>query len=392
MNDSYDVVIAGGGVIGSAVAYFLARDPGFGGSVLVVEKDPTYSGASTALSAGSIRQQFSTPLNIAISAFGAAFVKNAGDWLGIDGEAPALSFVERGYLFLASEDGLPVLRANHAVQRRHGADVALLTPTELTARFPWMRPDGLAGASLGLSNEGWLDPYALLQGFRKAARHLGAVYAQDAVAGLNLAGARVTAVRLASGGEVRCGVFVDAAGIRADDIARMAGLSIPVEPRKRMVYVFDCREEVPGCPLIINPNGVYVRPEGAHFICGVSPPAVRDPACDDLEVDYSFFEETVWPTLAMRIPPFEAIRLVNAWAGHYAYNTFDQNAILGPHPDLPNFLFANGFSGHGLQQSPAVGRGLAEWIVHGEYRSLDLGPLGYGRIPAGTPVKELNIV
>lgn len=392
MDKAYDVVIVGGGVIGSSIAYHLAATPAFGGSVLVVERDPSYAEGSTARSAGSIRQQFSTPENIAMSQFGIRFLREAGARLEVDGEAPEIGLQERGYLFLASQAGLASLWESHAVQKAHGAPVALLSPDELAVRFPWIRADGVAGASLGLADEGWFDPYALLQAFRRKARSLGVAYASDTVSGLDIAGGRVESVVLAGAGRVACGTVVDAAGPRAAEVAALAGLELPVRPRKRIVYVIDCREKIADCPLMIDTNGVWVRPESGQFICGVSPPADRDPDCLDLEIDYGLFEETVWPTLAHRVPAFEAIKLVRAWAGHYAYNTFDQNAILGPHPELPNFHFANGFSGHGLQQSPAVGRGIAELIVHGEYRTLDLSRFGYARVAANAPLREIAVV
>lgn len=392
MRESYDVAIVGGGVIGSSIAYHLAAEPAFGGSILVVERDPSYTECSTARSAGSIRQQFSTPENIAMSRFGIQFMRAAGERLAVEGEAAEIGLVESAYLFLASDSGLSVLRANHAVQTENGARVALLSPDELADRFPWMRTDGVAGAALGLADEGWLDPYALLQAFRRKARSLGAEYVRDEAVGIAVEASRVARLELAGGRTVACGALIDAAGPRAAAVAAMAGLELPVRPRKRIVYVVDCREKVAGLPLLIDTNGVWVRPEGGQFICGVSPPEDEDPDCLDLEIDYRFFEETVWPTLARRVPAFEAIKLVRAWAGHYAMNTVDRNAILGPHPELTNFYFANGFSGHGLQQSPAVGRGIAELIAFGAYRALDLSRFGYGRFAEGRPIRENAIV
>jgi len=392
LRGSYDVVIVGGAVMGSAIAYFLAATADFDGTALVVERDPGYAGCSTALSAGSIRQQFSTPENIEMSKFGAAFLKKVGDHLAVDGEAPRIDFQERGYLFLAGPAGMEVLQRNHDIQRAHDCAVALLTPAELTDRFPWLNVDGLGGGSLGLANEGWFDPYSLLQAFRRKARALGVDYAADEVVGLDVADGRVVAARLAAGGRVACGAVVNAAGPRAAAVAALAGLDLPVRPRKRCVFVFDCRAQLPAHPLLINNDGVYCRPEGAGYICGVSPPPDRDPDCLDYEVDYGLFEDIVWPSLAHRVPAFEAIKPGRAWAGHYAYNTFDQNAILGTHPMVGNFHFANGFTGHGLQQSPAVGRATMERIVYGGYRSLDLSRLDYGRIAAGAPVVEENVV
>lgn len=390
---SYEVVIVGGGVVGSAVAYFLAACPDFEGRVAVVEKDPSYRSGATARSAGSIRQQFSTPENVAISRFGAAFLKALPEHLAVAGELPDLQFQEKGYLFLAGPAGLATLRANHAVQRAGGAAVALLDPPALQARFPWLRVDDLAGGSLGLAEEGWFDPFALLQAFRAKARSLGVDYLADAVTGLETARGRVVAARLASGRRLGCGWLVNAAGIGGRQVAAMAGIELPVFARKRSVFVFDCREALPGCPLVIDPSGLYFRPEGKGFICGISPgEGEPDPECDDFEVEHGLFEERLWPLLAERVPAFEAIKPSGAWAGHYDVNAYDHNAVLGPHPEVTNLLFANGFSGHGLQQSPAVGRGLMECVVYGGWRSLDLSRFGYDRLAAGRPLREVAVV
>lgn len=388
----FDVVIIGGGVIGNAIAYFLAGPVGFKGSIAVIEKDPTYESAATPRSAGGVRQQFSTPENIQMSAFGAAFIKSIGEHLSVEGEIADVPFTEWGYLFLATDSGLEALRGNHTTQTSLGAKVALLTPSEMTARFPWLNVEDLAGGCYGLADEGWTDPYGLLQAFRRKARALGATHLTDEAVGLERAGNRIAGVTLREGGRLGCGAVVNAAGYHARKIAAAIGVDLPVRPRKRIVYVFDCREGPQRAPLTIDPSGVWCRPEGGSFICGISPPEPDDPDTTDLEVDYRWYEEVVWPTLAHRIPAFEAIKLTHAWAGTYDYNTLDQNAILGPHPEIGNFYFANGFSGHGLQQSPAVGRAIAELIAHGGYRSIDLGRFGYERVLRQAPIFELNVV
>lgn len=390
----YDVVVVGGGVIGSAIAYWLAAEPAFAGRrVLVVERDFSYRDGSTGRSAGSIRQQFSTKENIEISLFGARFLKNLGDWLAVEGEVPDVGFKEKGYLFLASAEGWPILEENHSLQTALGADNLLLDQAALKARLPWLNVEDLAGGCLGLSMEGWFDPFALLQAFRRKARALGADYREDLVAGVSVANGRATGVTLASGGRIEADWVVDAAGPRAREVAAMAGLELPVAPRKRQVFVFDCKAELPAMPLVIDPLGLYVRPEGTGFICGIAPrEGEPDPDTLDLEVDWTPFEEVLWPGLAHRVPAFEAIKPTGAWAGHYSVSLLDHNAILGPHPELPNFLFANGFSGHGLQQSPAVGRGLMELVVHGGWRSLDLSRFGYERIRRNDPIVERNVV
>ena len=389
-----DVVIVGGAIIGSSVATFLALRPDWSGRIVVVERDPTYRTSSTTLSAASIRLQFSTPLNIEISRFGVELIKDLDRWLGVDGAPPPeIDFVEGGYLFLATPPGLTVLRQNHAVQRERGVNVVLLDPGELVARFPWLRVDGLAGGSLGLADEGWFDAYALLQAFRRKARSLGVEYVAGTVAGIERDGSAIQGVRLADGRRIATERVVNAAGPRAAEVAAMIGAELPVHPRKRFVYHFDCRERLGLAPLTILPSGVYFRPEGEAWIAGYSPRAGEpDPDTLDLEVDRSRFDDFVWPEVARVVPAFESVRLLDAWAGHYEVNTVDHNAVIGPHPELPGFLFANGFSGHGLQQAPAVGRGLAEWITTGGYETLDLAPLGYERILRNQPIRELNVV
>lgn len=392
-SDRADVVIVGGAIIGSAVATFLAARPDFNGRIVVVERDPTFRTSSTTLSAASIRLQFSTPLNIEISRFGVDLIKHPDRYLAVDGEAPEVDFVENGYLFLATEAGMPTLEHNHAVQRELGVPVVLLTPGQLAERFPWMFTDDLAGASLGLADEGWFDAHALLQGFRRKARSLGVIERTGEVVGFELAGDRIGAVRLADGSAIGADWVVNAAGPRAAEVAAMAEIELPVRPRKRLVFHVDARVSLGAAPLTIDTSGIYFRPEGPSYITGYSPRhGEADPDTLDLEPDRSRFDSIVWPALAHRVPAFDELRLLDTWAGHYEVNTLDHNAIVGPHPRIANLLFANGFSGHGLQQAPAVGRGLAEWIASGRFETLDLAALGYQRIARGEPIRELNVI
>ncbi|HEY6982214.1 FAD-binding oxidoreductase [Reyranella sp.] len=377
-----DVLIVGGGAIGSSIAYHLASDKDFAGRVVVIERDPSYARASSALSASSIRQQFSTPLNIHLSRHGIEFLRTAPKLLDVD-----LALKEMGYLFLASAAGQAVLRANNAVQRGEGCAVELVEPAELARRFPWIATDGLVLASFGAANEGWFDGPSLMQAFRRAAQDRGAVYVADEVVGL---GRRH--VDLRTGGRMAAGTIVVAAGAWSGEIAAMAGIALPVEPRRRSVFVFDVRRPPGPTPLTIDPSGVWFRPEGRFYIGGTTPAAGNDPAGAPLEVQHREWDEMVWPVLAARVPAFEAAKVVNSWAGYYDYNTFDQNGIVGRCPAAESVIFATGFSGHGIQQSPAVGRAVAELIAHGEYRTLDLRPFGYERISAGRPIRELNVV
>ncbi len=401
MRDSYDVVIVGGAAVGSAIAYFLTLDTVFDGSVLVVERDPSYARAATSLSFASIRNQFSNPVNVRISQFGTDFILNFAETMRIGEERPDLHFHEGGYLFLArTDDQVQTLRENHEVQRACGADVVLWHRDELAEAFPHLNVDDIALASYGRSGEGWFDNTGLMHGFRAKARDQGADFVADEVVAIGRDGDKVVSVRLKSGAVVKAGTVVNASGPRAALTARMAGLDIPVEPRKRTVFVFDCARSPEGSarvnhgrlPLMIDPGGVFCRPEGRYFLAGCPP--VEDPAVDwdDFEPRHEEFEDIVWPALAARSPDFEAIKVVNQWAGHYDFNTLDHNLVVGRHPQVANFIFANGFSGHGLQQAPATGRGVAELIVHGEYRTLDLGELGFERVMANRPFLEKAVI
>ncbi len=376
------IVIIGGGVIGSAIAAFLG-ERGAADGVTIIERDPSYRRASSALSTSSTRQQFSTALNIELSRAGIAFLRTVRDAVGL---------VEPGYLYLASEAGRDTLARQHAVQRRCGAPVALLSANELQRRFPWLDTAGLALGSLGLSGEGWFDGYGLLQLLRRRAIEAGTRYVIDEAVGFESGGSRIAAVRLAGGDKLPCDIAVNAAGPWAARVAEWAGIDLPVRPRRRSVYVFDCRDRPAGFPLTIDPSGLWFRPEGAYTICGMPSPSGADPDEPPLELEHERWEPELWPALARRVPAFAAIKLIGGWAGYYDYNTFDQNAVVGPTPGIDNLILANGFSGHGLQHAPAVGRGIAEWLTAGRYVSLDLSPLGYERIAKGQPLREDNII
>nr|UOZ96577.1 FAD-dependent catabolic D-arginine dehydrogenase DauA [Cupriavidus sp.] len=394
---AYDVAILGAGVMGASLAYWLTRLQS-GLSVLLIDQDFGFQRASSSLSASSIRQQFSCPVNVQLSSFGISFLRQAGDLLATSGQIPDFGLHEGGYLYLAQEHQEDALRRLYEVQRGQGADLALLDKTALHARFPWLYSEDLAVGCLGLSGEGWFDGPALHQAFLAKAVAQGAQRLQAKVVGLS-------GPRAPNGDLLRCdtvivdgpscesiaaGVVVNAAGPWSAALARLAGLSIPIAARRRTVFVVSTPQPFSNCPLVIDPSGFWIRPEGNFFLTGTTP--VEDK--DDLPLVPAFEEldENQWARLAHRIPALEAMRIERAWAGYYEMNLFDHNALLGPHPQLPGFYCMAGFSGHGMQHAAGAGLGLAEWILYGEPRSLDLRPLSVDRWVQGVPLNEANVI
>lgn len=382
---SQSVVIVGGAIIGSFVAYFLRKE-GFLGSIKVVEKDSTYQYSSTALSAASVRTQFGCPFNIGMSLFGVDLFKNIKNHFGEDAE---IGFDERGYLMLGSHQAIDSQRDNALMQREQGASIDILTPGEALARWPWLNVEDIGIATYGSANEGWFDAWALLQLVRREARKLGAEYVNGEVTAIDSLGDKVVGVRLADGTAIPCDWCVNAAGPAGGQVASLLGIKIPVEPRKRTIFHIKTPVSGAGFPMLFDNSGLYIRPEGEGFIVGIGPDEARDPhPGGDFEPDHYLLEEILWEKLAHRIPAMEQLRLQRAWAGHYEMNLLDHNGIVGAHDVMKNFLIATGFSGHGVMHSPATGRGIAELIVHGRYTSLNLSPLGYERIRDNKPIVE----
>jgi glycine/D-amino acid oxidase-like deaminating enzyme len=381
---SYDVVIIGGAIYGSSVAWWLTQMQGFDGRILVIERDPTYEFASTSHTNSCIRQQFSNRLNIQISRFGAEFIKGFRGFMGGDPEVPELALQSFGYLYLAdTPEFAQTLRESQAIQAAEGAHTRHMTPAQIAAEYPFYQLDDVLAANHNLVDEGYFDGGTMFDWFKRMARRNGVEYIHDEVTAmtLNAAGTGVDSVTLKSGDTIACGTVVNASGPRAVATAQMAGIDLPVRPRKRYTFIFDAANPLDcDLPLTIDPAGVHMRSEGKYYMAGCPPDDDPDVAYDDFGFDHGLWQEKVWPTIATRVPAFEQVKVINEWVGHYAYNTFDQNAVIGRHTKVDNFVFANGFSGHGLQQSPAMGRGIAEQIAHGEYRTLDLAPFGYDRI------------
>lgn len=395
-NTSYDVVIVGGAIYGSSLAWWLTNTAGFTGTIAVVERDPTYTFASTSHTNSCIRQQFSNRANIQVSQFGAEFIKNFRHFMGGDTEVPHLTLQSYGYMYLAdTKEFAATLQESQRIQTKLGAHTRYMTPEEIAHDYPFYHLDDIVGANHNLIDEGYFDGGTMFDWFKRMAQRNGVTYIHDEVTGLqmNTRGTAVEGVTLKSGETLTCGTLVNASGPRAAATAAMAGIDLPVRPRKRYTFIFDAANPLDrDLPLTIDPSGVHMRSEGKYYLAGCPPDIDPDVGYDDFAFDHSLWQDKVWPTIATRVPAFEQIKVINEWVGHYAFNTLDQNAIIGRHPEIDNFIFLNGFSGHGLQQSPAMGRGVAELITFGEYRALDLSPFGFERVTNETKFLEKAVI
>jgi glycine/D-amino acid oxidase-like deaminating enzyme len=396
-HSSYDVVIVGGAMLGSSVAWFTAQNPDFDGKILVVERDPTYEFTSTAHTNSCMRQQFSNPINVQVSQFAAEFVKNFKDFVGPnDDRVPDILLQSYGYMYLAdTPEFAATLQEARDIQNALGAGTKYMTAAEIARDYPFYQLDDILGANHNLIDEGYFDGGTVFDWWKRSAREHGAEYITNEVTAMtkNAAGTKIESVTLKSGDVITCGHVVNASGPRASLTSAMAGITIPVEPRKRYTYIFEAEKPLDrDLPLTIDPSGVHMRTDGQYYLAGCPPD--EDPVIDhdDFIQDHSLWEDKVWPVLATRIPQFEAIKLRNSWVGHYSYNTFDQNAIVGAHTLVENFIFVNGFSGHGFQQSPAMGRGVSELLTYGAFRTLDLTPFSYARIESGEKFPEKAVI
>ena len=387
---TFDILIIGGGIMGSSIAYHLKKD-GFEGTVAVFEKDSTYEFSSTTLSAGGVREQFSTEVNIRISQYSIDFYEKFDEAMAVNGEKAHAEFRQRGYLFLASETNWPLIEKNYHFQKRLGANVNLLSVEEALKIIPHLNPKGLVGASFG-RKDGYLDPYGTLQGFIKKARNLGVRYVNDEITGILKDRSQVNGVTTRKGDKYRGAVIVNAAGPWAAEVGKMAGVDLPVDPVRRMVFVFQPSEIFNyDLPLVIDVTGLYFRHEtGKVIMAGKS--ILGEPPGFNFKVDNAFFNQTMWPILADRIPVFDRLKLIKGWSGLYEINRLDSNALLGEYPGLKGFYMAIGFSGHGFQQAPAVGKAMSELIRLGRYETIDVSPLNYERVISGKLVIEEEVV
>jgi FAD-dependent oxidoreductase domain-containing protein 1 len=388
-NSTYDVVIVGGGIMGSSTAYSLmSADNKL--KVAVVEMDPVYTRASTTLSMANVRIQFSLKQNIQISQYAFEVLERFEDTMAVGEDKLNISYRREGNLFLIDENDCSVSKESLALQKSLGCRVEWWSPEKIKQHYPLYDMSGLVGGTFG-PQDGHFDAYAVLMGYKAKARSLGAQYIKGEVVELVSAGGRISGVKLTSGGSLTAKFVINCAGAWAARVAQMAGVKLPVEPVKRQVFALDPAVKPEGpLPLTILPSGLYFRTEtGDQILLGKS--MDEDPVGFDFNWDDKRFMEILWPELAEFVPSFDTLKLVRGWAGLYAVNTLDGNAILGEWPDLKGFFLANGFSGHGLQQGPAVGRYLAELII-GLTPTLDLSIFRPERILENKPLSEGGLV
>lgn len=384
-----DVVVIGGGAIGAAVAYFVKLlDPST--DITVVERDPTYEQASTPRASGGIRRLFSLSENIRLSDYSIAFFEEFADTMAVDGVPADIGLKKNGYLFIVPPSGRDMLKRNFDTQQQLGCHVAWLEPDGLKQMFPSMNVSDI-GCAVRSPDDGWLDPHAVLMGFRNKAKSMGGQFLADEVVGLGRDANIVTAARLASGKKLEASHFVNAAGAWAKDICAMLGVKVPIEPLRRFEHYFECQEPIEPLPYLKDTERLAFRPEGTGYTGGV--PTLAEPRAYNFDVDRAYFEDVVWPALAHRFPQFDRTRCLRTIPGLYDQNDFDGNVIIGPGADgLTNFHMLSGFSGHGLMHAPGCGRAMAELLLTGRYESIDLERFGWKRLLDGTPVREQGII
>ncbi|KAF5715978.1 glycine d-amino acid oxidase (deaminating) [Fusarium mundagurra] len=363
---SYEVVIIGGATSGSAIAWFLVSNPDFEGKVLVVEKDPSLAYSATQASNNCMRQQFATEINVRITQYAAEFVKDF-----------------RKNLKCEDDDYIPeipsgTLAIYQKLQANCGAEAKMLSADEITSKYPFFALDDIKAGSLNTVDEGAFDALGMVHSLRKRAGELGVDYINNEVVGMTRVGNKVTSVTLKTGESISVGNVVNAAGTRAAELSRLAGIDLPIEARRRYTYIFPVDEPLSqDLPLTIDPTGVHMRSYGKKDYLVGCPPIGPDVAVnpDDFSYPEDVWNLKMFPVLKKRVPQFSTAKVTHSWMGHYEFNTFDHNAIIGPHTE-----------------APACGRGVAELITYGEFRTLDLSALSYARIARNEPLMERAVI
>ncbi|WP_077000457.1 FAD-binding oxidoreductase [Variovorax sp. KK3] len=384
----YDVAIIGGGIVGSAVAYYLLiADPAL--SVCVIEPDSTYEFASSLRSSGGCRVQFTQPEHIEMSKYSIDFIKSFETTMASKGYSAPVDWVEGGYLFIVPPDNMPNLERNVRTQQAHGCVVNLLSPAEMKAKWPSMNVDDLGGGAHS-PHDGWCDANGLLRGVRRKAVELGAIYIQDRVVSVDAGPAKARSVDLEGGAKLAAETFVNAAGAWSGLVAKHFGMDLPIVPSRRFEHYFSPGSPMESLPYVKDTARLAFRSEGQGFSGGLVDGSVRNGF--NFDVDHDYFEHVVRPAVAHRFPVFETTKCHRTWAGLYEVNELDGNAIIGAWSRMPNLYTVAGFSGHGTMHAPAAGRGIAELIIGGRYSTIDMTALGYERVEENCPYAEQGIV
>lgn len=384
-----DIIVVGGSIMGSSFAYHMAM-AGHADAVHVIEPDPTYEFAAAPRSAGGVRLMHSLAENIAMSVYGQAVYRNFAELMDVAGEPGTFPYRNYGYLHLvAGRDAVATIEENCRVQNAHGANNELLSRDEVAARFPVLRTDDIDAGLFG-PDDGLIDPYAAVMGFRRKAESLGVRYTKGRVVGVTSRRNVVTGVALEGGAHLKASALVNVAGSWAPGICAMVGMKIPVEPARRVTFYYETEQKIDPLPLTKEPGGAGFRTEGNGFSTVMTPAGDPGGFCWDVtQQDFEAFESIMWPALANRVPAFERLKVKRSWPGHYAVNRFDGNTIIGRWAGgMENFYFATGFTGAGLQKGPAIGRALTELVVKGRYETIDLGRLSYQRVLDDKPLFE----
>jgi glycine/D-amino acid oxidase-like deaminating enzyme len=359
---------------------------------VIVERDPTYEHASAFRAMGGIRQQFCTPVTVRMVQYSVELWKAFDQRFAFAGHAPHAAFRQRGYLFLANAASSPVLMRRYQQEQRAGAHVNIVSKDDLQFLVPDVRLDDIVYGVFG-PEDGYANPRQVLFGFRRAAEEAGAEFMTAEAAGVLVSGDRAEGVRLANGDTIRAPVVVNAAGPWGGRVAAMAELSVPVEPMRQMLF----RATLPRLwphrfPMVIDPGGVHWRHEdpandGDPDRIIVAFTKWNEPIGENFAPDESRWSREFFPALVRRVPAFKDLRDVEGWAGLYEM-TPDHNPVLGEHPARPGFIFANGFSGHGLMMSPATGKIVSEIVRLGKSETFDVSIFAPDRFERGALVHD----
>jgi FAD-dependent oxidoreductase domain-containing protein 1 len=386
-----DVIIVGGSVVGCSAAWHL-RTEGFTGRVVIVERDPTYQHASAYLAMGGIRQQFCTPVTVQMVQYSIGLWKEFDQRFAFDGHVPRAAFRQRGYLFLASVSTSSVLMRRYQLEQRAGANVRILSKQDIGFLVPDVKLDDIIYGVFG-PDDGYANPREVLFGFRDGAAQAGAEFVTGEVVDVITKAERVEGVRFANGDVLHAPIVVNAAGPWAGTIAVSAGLRVPIEPMRQTLFRATLPQKWPyRFPMVIDPTGVHWRHDDP--VAAGDPDRIivaftkwNEPTGENFEADHSRWNCDFFPALVRRVPAFRDLRDIEGWAGLYEM-TPDHNPVLGEHPALRGFIFANGFSGHGLMMSPATGKIVSELVRTGRSDTFNVSIFAPDRFERGALVHD----